>query len=78
REKTRLPSTHAYKSEDVAQGFLAGVLAHGIGVRNEIPARRTPCWLRALKRLRKRGEPRPLRLGPLHMDVHGDNIVRTA
>ena len=42
------------------------------------PARRTPCWLRALKRLRKRGEPRPLRLGPLHMDVHGDNIVRTA
>ena len=42
------------------------------------PARRTPCWLRALKRLRKSGEPRPLRLGPLHMDVHGDNIVRTA
>jgi len=42
------------------------------------PARRTPCWLRALKRLRKQGEPRPLRLGPLHMDVHGDNIVRTA
>lgn len=41
------------------------------------PARRTLRWLRVLKRLRKRREPRPLRLGPLHMDVHGDNIVRT-
>lgn len=42
------------------------------------PARRTLRWLRVLKQLRKRREPRPLRLGPLHMDVHGDNIVRTA
>lgn len=25
--------------EDVAQGFLAGVLTHDIGVRNAIPAR---------------------------------------
>lgn len=39
------------------------------------PARRTPRWLRELKRLRKRGEPRPLRLAPLHMDVHAANIV---
>lgn len=39
------------------------------------PARRTPYWLKMLKRLRKRGEPRPLRLAPLHMDVHADNIV---
>ena len=42
------------------------------------PTRRTPRWLQLLKRLRTKGEPRPLRLGPLHMDVHGDNIVRTA
>lgn len=42
------------------------------------PARRTPRWLRELKRLRRLREPRPLRLGPLHMDVHGDNIVHTA
>ncbi len=37
----------------------------------------TPFWLRRLKRLQKNGEPRPLRLAPLHMDVHGDNIVLT-
>lgn len=42
------------------------------------PARRTPLWLRELKRLRKQGEPRPLRLAPLHMDVHAGNIVHTA
>lgn len=42
------------------------------------PARRTPFWLRRLKQLQKNGEPRPLRLAPLHMDVHGDNIVLTS
>lgn len=42
------------------------------------PARRTPYWLRLLKRLRQRREPQPLRLAPLHMDVHAGNIVHTA
>jgi thiamine kinase len=42
------------------------------------PDRRTPEWLARLKRLRKAGEPRPLRLSPLHMDVHAGNIVHTA
>lgn len=42
------------------------------------PARRTPFWLRCLQRLRKQGEPRALRLAPLHMDVHAGNIVHTA
>ncbi|MGY5957469.1 thiamine kinase [Kosakonia sp. BK9b] len=37
--------------------------------------RRTLMWLRQLKRLRRQGEPRPLRLGPLHMDVHAGNLV---
>jgi len=41
------------------------------------PARRTPQWLRQLKRLRRQGEPRPLRLAPLHMDVHAGNLVDT-
>lgn len=41
------------------------------------PARRTPFWLRSLQRLRRRGEPRALRLAPLHMDVHAGNIVHT-
>ncbi|MEG1211343.1 MAG: thiamine kinase [Leclercia sp.] len=41
------------------------------------PSRRTPMWLRWRKRLDKRGEPRPLRLAPLHMDVHAGNIVHT-
>ena len=41
------------------------------------PERRFPQWLRGLKRLRKQGEPRPLRLAPLHMDVHAGNIIRS-
>lgn len=42
------------------------------------PARRTPLWLRTLQRLRTEGEPRPLRLAPLHMDIHAGNVVRSA
>lgn len=42
------------------------------------PARRFPHWLRWLKRLRKQGEPRPLRLAPLHMDVHAGNIINSS
>lgn len=40
-------------------------------------ARRTPLWLRWHKQLLLRGEPRPLRLAPLHMDVHAGNIVHS-
>lgn len=41
------------------------------------PARRTPQWLARIKQLRNQGEPRPLRLVPLHMDVHAGNIIHT-
>lgn len=41
------------------------------------PRRRTPFWLRMLKTLNAQGEPNPLRLAPLHMDVHAGNIVHT-
>lgn len=40
------------------------------------PKRRTLGWLRELKRLKRLKEPRPLRLAPLHMDVHAGNLVR--
>lgn len=40
--------------------------------------RRTPLWLRWHKRLLQCAEPSPLRLAPLHMDVHSGNIVHTA
>lgn len=40
-------------------------------------SRRTPLWLRWHKRLLRCHEPRPLRLAPLHMDVHAGNIVHT-
>ena len=40
------------------------------------PGRRTLYWLRVLKRLLAHGEPRPLRLAPLHMDVHAGNIIQ--
>lgn len=41
------------------------------------PARRTPRWLSVLKALQRQGEPQPLRLAPLHMDVHPGNLVHT-
>ncbi|WP_081049493.1 thiamine kinase [Pantoea stewartii] len=36
------------------------------------------CWLRQLKRLTEQGEPRPLRLAPLHMDVHPANLIQSS
>ncbi len=42
------------------------------------PSRRTPCWLRYLKRLHQQKEPVPLRLSPLHMDIHGGNLVQSS
>jgi len=39
------------------------------------PARRSLYWLRRLKQLKLRGEPKPLRLAPVHMDVHAGNLV---
>lgn len=39
------------------------------------PSRHSIQWLRLLKRMKQRGEPRPLRLAPLHMDIHAGNII---
>ncbi|KOC91838.1 thiamine kinase [Winslowiella iniecta] len=36
---------------------------------------RTAHWLRALRRLQRQGEPRPLRIAPLHMDIHAGNLL---
>lgn len=33
-------------------------------------------WLRALRRLQRAGEPQPLRLAPLHMDIHAGNLLQ--
>ncbi|HEY2455073.1 MAG TPA: thiamine kinase [Scandinavium sp.] len=41
------------------------------------PRRRTLLWRRKLKQLSLQGEPQPLRLAPLHMDVHAGNIIDT-
>lgn len=35
-------------------------------------------WLRQLQRLTRQGEPQPLRLAPLHMDVHPANLIQSA
>lgn len=35
-------------------------------------------WQRALRRLAQAGEPAPLRLAPLHMDVHAGNLIADA
>lgn len=40
------------------------------------PSRRSAYWLATLKRLLIRGEPRPLRLAPLHMDIHAGNVIQ--
>lgn len=42
------------------------------------PARRTPFWLRQLKKRRRQREPGVMRLAPLHMDVHAGNLVHSA
>jgi thiamine kinase len=34
-------------------------------------------WQRRLQRLLQQGEPQPLRLAPLHMDVHAGNLIAT-
>lgn len=39
------------------------------------PSRRHSGWLKALKACQRRGEPRPLRLALLHMDIHAGNII---
>lgn len=39
------------------------------------PARRTPFWLRQLRALTARSEPQPLRIAPLHMDIHPGNLL---
>lgn len=41
-------------------------------------SRRTPRWLRWLKRMRRQKEPGVCRLAPLHMDIHAGNLVHTA
>lgn len=43
--------------------------------QNAVPARRSLQWLRLLKKMKQQGEPKPLRLAPLHMDVHAGNLV---
>ncbi|WP_425270644.1 thiamine kinase [Pantoea conspicua] len=35
-------------------------------------------WQRALQSVTRQGEPRPLRLAPLHMDVHAGNLIQDA
>lgn len=42
-----------------------------------LPSRRTLFWLQQLKARRRQGEPLPLRLAPLHMDVHAGNLVHS-
>ena len=39
------------------------------------PERRNRAWLRLLKKMKKQGEPKPLRLAALHMDIHAGNLV---
>lgn len=39
------------------------------------PDRRHPRWLKQLRRLQHQGEPKPLRLALLHMDIHPGNVI---
>lgn len=43
--------------------------------QNAASERRSLLWLRLLKKMKRQGEPKPLRLAPLHMDVHAGNLV---
>lgn len=39
---------------------------------------KTHHWLQYWQRLKSRGEPSPLRLVPLHMDIHAGNVLRVS
>ncbi|WP_235421066.1 thiamine kinase [Erwinia oleae] len=39
------------------------------------PMRRHIAWHRALRRCRQQGEPHPLRLALLHLDIHAGNLI---
>ncbi|PWW09960.1 thiamine kinase [Mangrovibacter plantisponsor] len=43
--------------------------------QNAAPSRRTVFWLAQLKKCQRIREPGPIRLAPLHMDIHPGNIV---
>ncbi|OAT74972.1 thiamine kinase [Mangrovibacter phragmitis] len=43
--------------------------------QNASPSRRTARWLAQLKKCQHHREPAPIRLAPLHMDIHPGNIV---
>ncbi|WP_034456142.1 thiamine kinase [Buttiauxella noackiae] len=43
--------------------------------QNAASERRSLLWLRLLKKMKRQGEPKPLRLAPLHMDIHAGNLV---
>jgi thiamine kinase len=43
--------------------------------QNAASQRRSLLWLRLMKQMKRQGEPKPLRLAPLHMDVHAGNLV---
>ncbi|MDA5533908.1 thiamine kinase [Yersinia mollaretii] len=42
------------------------------------PARRSPCWLRLQQDFLRRPQPQPVKLAPLHMDIHPGNLLITA
>lgn len=43
--------------------------------QRSLPSRRHIHWLRALRRCQRMGEPKPLRQGVLHMDIHCGNLI---
>ncbi|CNJ77239.1 thiamine kinase [Yersinia mollaretii] len=42
------------------------------------PARRSPGWLRLQQDFLRRPQPQPVKLTPLHMDIHPGNLLMTA
>ncbi|WP_293774057.1 thiamine kinase [uncultured Pantoea sp.] len=43
----------------------------------QLTPQRNHRWLRSLRRLTQQGEPQPLRLAPLHMDLHAGNVIQS-
>ncbi|MGD9424456.1 thiamine kinase [Pantoea sp. NSTU24] len=43
----------------------------------QLTPQRNHRWLRSLRRLTQQGEPQPLRLAPLHMDLHAGNVIES-
>lgn len=62
-----------------ASGYRLDLRAQLIRYARQIdPKRRSPSWLRLHQDFLRRPQPQPVKLAPLHMDIHSGNLLATS